>query len=70
MSIKPWNVEQPALHIDGVQLATHTLLLATKTFIPHVLAFILSWKVYKQDVLFYIFIFKNMGIWDEPIKTT
>jgi hypothetical protein len=28
------------------------------------------WKVYKQGVLSYIFVFKNMGIWDEPIKTT
>jgi hypothetical protein len=26
MSIKPWNVEQPTLHIDGVELATHTQL--------------------------------------------
>jgi hypothetical protein len=27
-----------------------------------------SSKVYKQGVLFYIFIFKNMGILDESIK--
>jgi len=25
-------------------------------------------KVYKQGVLFYIFILKTMGMWDEPIK--
>jgi hypothetical protein len=24
-----------------------------------------SWKVYKQGVLSYIFIFKKMGVWDE-----
>jgi hypothetical protein len=42
--------------------------LATKKFIPYVLAFIIILKKYKQDFLSYIFIFKNMGIWDEPIK--
>ncbi len=44
--------------------------LVTKKLIPFVLAFILILKVYKQGVLFYIFIFKNMGIWDESIKMT
>jgi len=37
--------------------------------LPHMFCLSFSfWKIYKQGVLFYILIFKNMGIWDEPIK--
>jgi hypothetical protein len=42
-------------------------LLATKKFIPYVLAFIFILKSI-QSVFSYILIFENMGIWDEPIK--
>jgi hypothetical protein len=39
--------------------------------LPHMIWFsFLSWKIYKQGVLSYIFIFKNMAIWDESMKTT
>jgi len=37
--------------------------------LPHMFCLSFSfWNIYKQGVLFYILIFKNMGIWDEPIK--
>jgi hypothetical protein len=68
MKIKFYGIK--FLVVTNLRLKVFNLKLhAIKKFTTYVLSFILILKyTYKQGVLFYIFIFKNMAIWDEPIK--